>query len=377
MTSRYPLFVLALLVSVSVFSCKEKDPGPVQTNNPQPEDTSGTWRAEGNRILANNSNAHPHIVTDKEGNPYIIYSDGLAGGKATVVKLQAGKWDVVGVAGFSAGRADNPVLTIDNISSMPVVAYVETSPTAINKVVVMRYNGSEWNEVGATYFQANGVCAPSVSVDNSGNVVVGYTGPPYVGIAKIFDGSQWTSVFTSAPEKRVYKVDVLQGSSWLSYLWDTSLGITHLDVLKSNAGNWDNLKFPTDISPSSFTSAIDQSGTIYLAIEGKSPLRMASVMKYTGAWVYAGDKDFSAGIGAAPFIVVSNDSVNTPYITYRNGNDEATVMLFSQMWANVGKGLAKEKITHSTLAISPVDHKVYVAVNNQADGAINVWGYKR
>jgi hypothetical protein len=190
-----------------------------------------------------------------------------------------------------------------------------------------------------------------------------------------YDGLAWTNIFTSAPAKRVYDIDYAAGSHHLAYLWDTAIGVTHLDVLKNTAGTWSNLGFPSTISPTSYTLA-NHTGTPYLAIEGKGPIRQASVMKYNGSWANIGSASISVGVAANPTIIISTDSVNTPYLSYKDGSDKPVIMSYSDTWNNVGIKFPDSKVSHVSHAVNPVDKTLYVILSN-ADGTVSVMRYKK
>jgi hypothetical protein len=190
-----------------------------------------------------------------------------------------------------------------------------------------------------------------------------------------YDGAVWTNIFTSAPAKRVYDIDYAAGTHHLAYLWDTAIGVTHLDVLKNTTGTWSNLGFPSSISPTSYTIA-SYAGTPYLAIEGKGPIRQASVMKYNGSWTNIGNTSISVGVAANPTIVISTDSVNTPYLSYRDGSDNPVIMSYSDSWNNVGIKFPGGKVSHVAHAVNPVNKTLFVVLSN-ADGTISVMRYKK
>lgn len=372
--SRYTLF-LALFLGTCAISCKKKTEQPPGTGNNGGDTTnnSPSWKIAGKSIEANNPDAYATITVDKNGVPYLLFQDGANGFKAAVMKLDGDSaWQYLGAAGFSDGRAASPAMVFGP-DGFPYVVFIENSSTASNKVNVMRFNGDQWVQMGITHFQANSICAPSIDIDQAGFPVITYIAPPYTGKVMKYDGATWNTIFTSPLGRRVYDIDIR--GNYLAYLWDTAIGKTHLDIVQYKNGNWENTGFPPGIFPTSYFLATDGAGIPYIAIEGKSPARLASVMKLQSTWTNIGAPDFSAGIAAKPYITVSNDSVNTPYLSYLTANNNPVIMSFTGGWANVGTGFPKGEATHVSTAVDPIGKNPYIAVTN-TDGSVTVLRHK-
>ena len=93
------------------------------------------------------------LAIDDSGTPYVAYKDGFYSNKATVMKFNGSNWVNVGSPGFSAGEASHISLAIDD-SGMPYVAYQDSFSYSgvINKVTVMKFDGSQWVNVGSPGF---------------------------------------------------------------------------------------------------------------------------------------------------------------------------------------------------------------------------------
>lgn len=72
----------------------------------------------------------------KSGTPYLAYWDNVAGGKVMVVKYNGTAFEVVGAPDFSYGSAANPCVFVDS-SNTPWVSYVDAG--LLSKVVVKKY----------------------------------------------------------------------------------------------------------------------------------------------------------------------------------------------------------------------------------------------
>ena len=79
----------------------------------------GGWTVVGNAGFSAGPANYVSLALDSTGTPFVAYSDGNAGSKATVQKLVSGTWTVVGNAGFSAGVAIWTCLALDKNGIRP------------------------------------------------------------------------------------------------------------------------------------------------------------------------------------------------------------------------------------------------------------------
>jgi hypothetical protein len=137
------------------------------------------------------------LAIDKSDNLYIAYRDVPNGYKATVKKFDGTNWVTVGSAGFSAGIIDYTSLKIDN-NGTPYVAYKDDANGT--KATVMKYNGTSWVTVGTAGFSASAANFTSLAIDNNGVPYVAYRDesllfPLQTGSTVMkFDGSNWVQV---------------------------------------------------------------------------------------------------------------------------------------------------------------------------------------
>ncbi len=360
------LFAFAAVL-LSTYSCKkpaseEPKNTDTTTNAPAPK-----WRNL-TEIDAQNAQAHATMVFDAAGALHVLYADGKNGGKAVLKRWDGAQWTTVGADGFSEGSASSASLVTDNAGKM-YACYIENSATQTNKVRVMSWDGSAWKNVGQTLFPSLLSVPPVLSVQG-GNLYAAFVSAPAVGKVMRYDGSAWSEFFVSAPERRVRSISA--AGEHVAYIWDTTLGITQFDVLKRNGNNWSNLNFPKAIGPTSFSAGLNASGNLYIACEGKSPARVASVLTYNNGWANIGAQNFTTGIAANPQIVQSADSVNTMYMTYKDGNDKGMVMYYDKkQWNNFAERINTGTITHISVAVHPGTHTPYV-VYTGADGKVTV-----
>jgi hypothetical protein len=367
-TFNYCLLIISVF-ALSFLSCKKKTDTPAK-----PIDTTGTpasqsWIETG-KIDAATPNAHAVIRFDNNGIAYLLYQDGKNGNKATVQKWENLTWKKVGDAGFSDGIASYPDMAISNDGKL-FVSYLETSATQVNKIRVMAFGTDRWLPVGNALFAGTATTKPALSLDKTGAVCLAYIAPPAVGKAQKFDGTSWSEYFVSDPTKSIRSIDIAGGTEYLGYIWDTTLGISSFDMLKYNGSAWTTLSFPGNKQLTSFTLTLDNKGNPIVAGEGKSPARLASVYKWDNSWVNIGT-DFSNGIAATPSIAYAKDSASTPYIVYRNGNNKAVIMHYSEgEWKQPAGGFISGTLSHIDVSVHPLTHKPYVACSG-TDGKVIV-----
>jgi ribosomal protein L33 len=157
-----------------------------------------SWSMAGNGIFDVGSTARNMFsLYADEGVPYISYSTG----KVTVMKLENETWNMVGNAQLGQQTQTNDLYVYQGI---PYVVYQEVSPYSI---VAQKFNGNTWEKVVGSSsqvqlpsnnpFYADFVEYPKIYVDN-GTPYVAYrhqnsSNIQYVNVRK-YNGSEWESV---------------------------------------------------------------------------------------------------------------------------------------------------------------------------------------
>jgi hypothetical protein len=367
-----------LAACIWAVSCKKSKNDPVVNNNPNDTSqhtTAGAWSYAGNIIDANNVNAQAVISVDKYGTVYLLYSDGYNAQKATAMKLMDSSWTPIGNAGFSDGRADRLSLAIDDATGTLYACYVENTSAYVDRVRVMKYDGSAWILVGGAFFQTNSSSMPAISIDNTGAPCVAFVSFLGQAIFKKFDGTNWTDYYTADYKLKASEVGVAGGTNYIAYMWDTAFQGNKLDILTGLGGNYSSVNFSPAITPFSFTTTTDKDGTLYIAYENKEPGRQANLVKYYGTWSQIGKANFSQGIANGISASVSTDSVYTPYVIFRDGNNTAYVMRYlKESWQTVGN-LSSGVVSHTSIAVDK-DFIPYAAFTSSANGSVVVKRFK-
>jgi len=100
------------------------DPTPYSPGIPTPTNTPApSWKNVGTAAGFSAGSAYYTSLYVSNGTPYVAYSDGANGYKATVMMYNGTSWETVGTAGFSAGEANSTSLYISN--GTPYVAYMD------------------------------------------------------------------------------------------------------------------------------------------------------------------------------------------------------------------------------------------------------------
>ena len=138
--------------------------------------------------------------------PYVAYSDNQflphGHGRATVMKFDGTNWVNVGDSGFSTAEADYTSLAFSQ-SGQPFVAFVDWGDSS--KATVMRFDGSKWVDVGSAGFSAGRACYTSL--------VFSPNDQPYVAYMDGADSSKATvmyydSVFVGVKEQQESKLSL-------------------------------------------------------------------------------------------------------------------------------------------------------------------------
>ena len=335
-----------------------------------------TWVNVGNADFSDSSAQYTSIAIDRMDTPYVVYQDLGHSGKATVKKFNGSSWINVGIAGFSAGQALYTSIAIDS-SGIPYVIYEDMSPLSSGKATVMKYNGSNWVNVGVTHFSAGVAKYTSIAIDPAGTPYVVYQDGGTSNKASVmkFNGANWVvigSLGLSVGDALFTSIAIDgNGTPYVVFEDIGDLGIAN--VLKYNGTNWINIGGSgPSMEYSKFTSiAIDNNGTPYIAFTQAD----AVAMKYIdSSFVIIGSAGFTGGIVQSTSIAV--DSSGMPYVVYQNWgstNQEAGVMNFNGSdWVTTGNSdFSPIGIQYPAISINK-QSVPYVVYQSEVTGRVSV-----
>ncbi|WP_417910150.1 hypothetical protein [Candidatus Electronema sp. PJ] len=247
-------------------------------------------------------------------------------------------WEQVGEADFSAGEALDISLALDS-SGTPYVAYTDWGDGCMAQASVMRFNGTNWEQVGAPCFSAPWAWYTSLAIDSSGRPYIAYTN----GRANVmrFNGTAWEQVgeadFSAGEAWHLSLALDRSGRPYVAYSdrWD---GKGKASVMRFNGTTWEQVgKKAFSICEywyCGISLALDSSDTPYIAYTAKANRGKASVMRFNGtAWEYVGKKALPAW-----YTTLALDSSDRPYVVYSMYGGKFSVMRFNgTAWKNVGK----------------------------------------
>jgi hypothetical protein len=261
-----------------------------------------------------------------DGQPYVAFRDDAHSGKATVMKFDGANWVNVGIAGFSAGSSTWLSLAFSS-SGQPFVAYTDYGNSL--KATVMTFNGTNWVNVGNVGFTPADAECESLSFSPSGQLFIAYadgsTTPSLKASVMKFNGSDWVQVGSAG---------FSAGKTWSESLAFSPSGEPHVayigwadsskvSVMKYNGTSWvyvgvQGFSKSGGYIHSEGLAFNPSNGQPYVAYEDTSSSYKASVMTFNGTgWVYVGNAGFSAGYTQT--VSLAFNTSGQPYVAYGDG----------------------------------------------------------
>lgn len=301
-----------------------------------------TWNLVGNKGFSGGLAQHISIAVDSLGTPYIAFSAHLNSFAATVQKFNGTNWVNVGTAGFSGSTQ----VTFTRIAIAPdgVTPYIVYSDGENGyKATVRKYNGTQWEIVGNALLSAGYAYNTNITFAPDGTPFLSYEdgGNGYKITVMKLSENQWVTV--GNPGFSTYSIGANSiaispnGVPYIAYCEATS-ATNSLVVQKFNGTNWQLVGNTSGNDAVQYsTLAISKDGTIYVAFENDNLSAKASIIKYSNsAWSVVGLPTVSVGRSRLMKIAITNDG--TPYVAYADGNSNfATILKYTNStWSTVG-----------------------------------------
>ena len=283
-------------------------------------------------------------ISPSDSQPYVSYQDWGASDKATVMKFDGVNWVNVGNAGFSPAKADWLSLAFSS-SGQPYVAFSDYSD---DKGTVMRFDGTNWVYVGIEGFTAGFPSYNCLAFNPS-------DGQPYLaftadeansGKATVmkFDGTNWINVgnagFSAGKTWFMSLAFNQSGQPYVAYLDDANSD--KATVMKFDGTNWINVGnagFSLGEIWSTSLAFNPSDGQPYVAYSDSVNSWKATVMKFDGTnWVNVGNAGFSDSKVYSTSLAFS-PSDGAPYVGYEDiGNSaKATVMKYDSVYVGINE----------------------------------------
>ena len=328
------------------------------------------WHNVGAAGFSAGSAQYTSLAFSPSGEPHVAFRDNGIGNKATVMKFDGTNWVNVGTAGFSTGQAERTSLAFSP-SGEPHVAFRDIGNGS--KATVMKFDGTDWVNVGTAGFSAGQAEYTSLAFSPSGEPHVAYRDDAIANGSKAsvmkFDGTNWVNVgtagfsasiaiftslaFSTSGEPHVAYTDYVNGDK--------------ATVKKFDGTNWVDVGSPGfSISLAHHLSlAFSPGGEPHVAFQDYGNPFKATVMKFDGtSWVNVGTAGFSAG--TAQYTSLAFSPAGEPHVAY----NEVTVKKFDGTgWVNVGTALFSAGVAeYTSLAFSPTGEP-YVAYQDHVNGS--------
>jgi hypothetical protein len=294
---------------------------------------SQIWNYVGSPSFSEGSIDNPSLAINN-GTPYLAYTDGSNGNKATVKKFDGANWVTVGNAGFSAGAAGYVKLVFNG--NTPYVAFTDGGNGT--RARLMKFDGVNWVTVGAAGISAGQAWSATLAFEGN-TPYVGYldVANGYKATIKKFDGTNWVLV---GPQAFSFGIPAFMSIAFVGstpYVAYRDQDLSFMVVAKKFDGaNWVTVGPESGVSGgnTNYCDLVVHNGVPYIAY--RESTSFATVKKFDGAnWVPVGKAGFSPGVMNACSFVFEG---NTPYLAFTNGLANPTVMKFDGTnWVLVGK----------------------------------------
>ncbi|WP_028601705.1 IPTL-CTERM sorting domain-containing protein [Ottowia thiooxydans] len=296
--------------------------------------SAGTaWEAVGATGFSAGEAHYPKLAFGPDGKPYVAYSDGAHGHRVSVMRLNSlgTAWEAVGGAGFSAGAAEDYIALAFGPDGKPYVAYSDGANGGRASVMRLNSLGTAWELVGSAGFSAGLVYFPSLAFGPDGKPYVAYrdivngdkasvmrlnsAGSAWEVVGAVGFSADWAQyislAFGPGPDGKPYVAYQEPNNSYkASVMRLNSLGTAWEAVgaagFSAGAASFISLAFGPDSKP--YVAYLDAANSL-----------KASVMRLNSAgtgWEVVGVAGFTEGI--AQFTSLAFGPDGKPYVAYQD-----------------------------------------------------------
>jgi|GEM_PF-5124701 len=288
------------------------------------------WLQLGAHPFAADIEASLKISTNSQG-VYVLYKE-VSTDSIFVKRFNGSDWQILGA---SLGRSQFGDATYDMVNHSDTLYVVYPEQTSPYRYLVKRWNGAGWEQVGTT---VSNTTAKNVEFASDGSVLFcGFLSNSNNLEIRKLSGTNWlsagTGLYTGALSS--FTLGAAQGSVYVGFSKTTTHSIS---VQKTTGGTFGYVGAPdfetTVVSGNALGLAalrIDASGTVYLAWHDKDSF--ATVQKYSGSvWAPVGYNSLSQPLGESYFIDMALGAGGLPVVAFQDYDSSprgATVMKFS------------------------------------------------
>jgi hypothetical protein len=167
----------------------------------------GVDSAQGTGISGGLSDSEaPAVALDAAGNPIVAWTEAIEGGPAQIYlrRFDGSQWVAMGSGSDSGGGVSDtmgnssyPALVMDPDDN-PILAWADAAPGAA-QIYAKRWDGSAWVEIGGGSASGAGLSngiggfnTPALAIDPAGDPILAWGGPDIYALR--FDGSEWVEL---------------------------------------------------------------------------------------------------------------------------------------------------------------------------------------
>lgn len=293
---------------------------------------SNNWVNVGSNVATTGTTSSHRIAIASDNTPYVFYrgTGDSSASNGVVKKFNGSSWVTVGASVAPSIYIRTTALALDS-NDVPYVSYGTAVTGNAMNIVVKKFDGSSWQEVGTTNFSTQNInfyeTLVPIAFDSQNNAYIVYKDvTTNTLLVKKFDGTTWTllgngsSSFAGSDGTIAVKDDI----PYVGYL-DPQVFNGKGTIKKYENGNW------VSVGPAVFTEG--QSLCISVGFQGDVPYfsctdsgnaGFATVRKLTGAtWEIIGHESFAAQSNVVTDwlgVDLAQNSQNVPYVVYKDND---------------------------------------------------------
>jgi len=286
-----------------------------------------SWETVGNGSIFEQSTYYRFdMEIASDGTLFIAYNDETTGErKMSVSKFNGSDWELVGAQGFSDGEIQFPQMAFDS-NDAPYVVYRDFSNG--HDATVQKFNGTDWELVGEAGFTESGAWCTSIILDQDDIPYVSYqdwANGQKISVNRFIDG-EWEAVgspgFSIA---EAWTTDMGIDAENVPYIMYNDQGDNDNTYMKKwNGGSWETVgggSVSTDAGLDA-NFIFDVYNNIYVVFQDYSVSQApASVKKLVdNNWQYLGDAGFAGTNCRYTTITIDNEGfILIAYVEMYNG----------------------------------------------------------
>ncbi len=350
----------------------------------QERDSAGNWSNAVNRKLvsilrgplgtagfSNGTASATSLTLNKAGQPYIVYREDSNLNLVVVMRYNGSAWVQVGYTGFWSG--DYPALALDS-AGVPYVAFSDDANSG--RLTVKRFTGSLWESVGVAGFSKGYAGFIRLAFSSRGVPYVGFEdgGDSYKARVMRLNGSDWESVGGGISDGTANQCSFALSGNDIPYIAfiDVPNGFKG-KLMRLNGSAWESVGGGAfSDGELNFISLAFSGTTPYIAYQDYANDYKVSVKRFAGgSWEYVGKPGFTPGKLGPLWTSLVMDGTGTPYLAFKdaaNAGSASVVRFNGSAWTYMGTtGLSTGEADNISLGVDGLGIP-YVAFKDGASG---------